>query len=118
MKRFLTSLLAVVVMLTASCAHKEPTLSEELAKEDLGKTEVVNSAPSQETVAASPLGEAGQPAFAPPIPVTPQAAPEKFVTKVEKRKKTFVAKSKRKHRKSKMLAKKARRKHKRASPNY
>lgn len=102
MKRFFTAVLLSCLSVVTACSHGETKLADELASENIGQSELVNTAPSQEVVATEPLNT---PAVAPAYEVSAPAPTKHFTKKVAKRK---VKKSR------KMLAK-AKRRGKRAS---
>jgi len=97
MKHFFTAVVVVgSLALTSACSHQPTTLADELAKEDLGQAELVNTAPSQEVVSSEPLSTpAVAPSYEAPAPT--KSYTKKFAKKKSKKSRKMLAKAKRRH---------------------
>ncbi len=102
MKHIFTALVLSCLAMVTACSHGETKLSDELAQENIGQSELGNATPSQEVVSSEPLNT---PAV---VPSYTESAPVKSYAKVAKRK----------HKKSRKMLAKSKRRHKRRSSHH
>lgn len=98
MKPIGISLLIISLALASACSHSEPKLADELALQELDKTEVANSAPETQPVDSQALSEPAQASFAPATIVSPKTSYKKAT---KKNRAKHLAKMKKKSRKKK-----------------